>query len=266
MKGVQHGTPRRFKTNMMQSPSRAFAPPAPAPASASPRALSGARSTLVPMRLLVVEDDPMIARAMRDGLIGAGFAVDAVHDGYAAELALGNGVYDLVVLDLGLPSKDGLAVLASLRRSGNHVPVIIATARDAVADRIAGLNAGADDYLLKPFDLDELVARVRALLRRHAGTGANQMVAGAITLDPARRLVTCQGQVVDLSVREFALLETLMRRPGVVVSRDKLEESVYGWDIEIGSNAVEVHLHHLRKKLGAGSIRNVRGVGYRMAE
>jgi len=227
---------------------------------------TSARSTLALMRLLVVEDDLMIARAMRDGLLGAGFAVDEVSDGHAAELALGNGVYDLVVLDLGLPTKDGLAVLASLRRSGNHIPVIIATARDAVADRIAGLNAGADDYLLKPFDLDELVARVRALLRRHAGTGTNQMVAGAIVLDPVRRFVTCAGKPVELSMREFALLETLMRRPGAVVSRDKLEESVYGWDMEIGSNAIEVHLHHLRRKIGADTIRNVRGVGYRIAE
>jgi len=229
-------------------------------------ATASARSTLASMRLLVVEDDLMIARAMRDGLLGAGFAVDGVSDGQAAELALGNGVYDLVVLDLGLPAKDGLAVLMSLRSRGNHVPVIIATARDAVSDRIAGLNAGADDYLLKPFDLDELVARVRALLRRHAGSGSNQMVVGAIVLDPVRRFVTCNGIPVELSVREFALLETLMRRPGAVVSRDKLEESVYGWDMEIGSNAIEVHLHHLRKKIGAEAIRNVRGVGYRMAE
>jgi len=247
---MQHGNYVWFKAPMTLSNPHPFEP----------------RSTLALMRLLVVEDDLMIARAMRDGLLGAGFAVDAVSDGHAAELALGNGVYDLVVLDLGLPIKDGLAVLVSLRRSGNHIPVIITTARDAVSDRIAGLNAGADDYLLKPFDLDELVARVRALLRRHAGTGSNQMVVGAIVLDPVRRFVTREGKPIELSLREFALLETLMRRPGAVVSRDKLEESVYGWDMEIGSNAIGVHLHHLRKKIGAEAIRNVRGVGYRMTE
>ncbi|MDB5829302.1 MAG: family transcriptional regulator [Variovorax sp.] len=218
------------------------------------------------MRLLVVEDDPMIGRAIRQGLIAAGYAVDWAEDGKIAELALANGVYDLVMLDLGLPARDGMTVLEQLRRSGNHVPVIIVTARDAVDQRVAGLNAGADDYLLKPFDLDELIARVRALLRRRAGVGSSLLTAGALSLDTVRKSVTKEGAPVSLSVREFALLEVLMQQPGAVLSREKLEESIYGWDDEIGSNAIEVHLHNLRKKLGAQAIVNVRGVGYRLAE
>jgi two-component system response regulator QseB len=216
------------------------------------------------MRLLLVEDDPMIGRAVRQGLGGAGFAVDWVSDGRSAELALANGVYDAAVLDLGLPGKDGMALLRELRARGNSLPVLVATARDAVPERIAGLNAGADDYVLKPFDLDELIARVRALLRRHSGSGLPQLVCGGLSLDPARREVTLDGQPVALSGREFALLEALMQRPGAVLSREQLEEAVYGWQQEIGSNAVEVHLHHLRRKLGAGTIRNVRGVGYKV--
>jgi two-component system response regulator QseB len=220
----------------------------------------------VPMRILLIEDDTMIGKSVQQGLAKAGFAVDWVTDGRAAELALGNGVYDLAVLDLGLPKKDGMAILARLREMGDAMPVLIASARDTVADRIGGLNAGADDYLLKPFDLDELVARVRALLRRHAGSGSPLLSHGPIVLDPLRKTVTLDGQPVELSVREFALLEALLQRPGVVLSREKLEESVYGWGQEVGSNAVEVHLHHLRKKLGAGLIKNVRGVGYRVAD
>jgi two-component system response regulator QseB len=218
------------------------------------------------MRLLIVEDDPMIGRALRLGLVDAGFAVDWTEDGRSGELALATGVYDLVVLDLGLPAMDGMTLLEGLRRRGNHVPVLIATARDAVDKRIAGLNAGADDYLLKPFDLDELVARVRALLRRHAGTGSSILSVGSLALDTVRKRVTLDAVEVTLSAREFALLEALMQRPGAVLSREKLEESVYGWGDEIGSNAIEVHLHHLRKKLGAQRIVNVRGVGYRLAE
>lgn len=206
----------------------------------------------------------MIGRAVHRGLVAAGYAVDWAEDGRIAELALANGVYDLVVLDLGLPAQDGMVVLANLRRAGNHVPVIIVTARDAVEHRIAGLNGGADDYLLKPFDLDELVARVRALLRRRAGTGSSLLVTGAIVLDTVRKSVTNDGETVALSVREFALLEALMQQPGAVLSREKLEESIYSWDDEIGSNAIEVHLHNLRKKLGAQAIVNVRGVGYRV--
>lgn len=218
------------------------------------------------MRLLLIEDDPMIGNAVRKGLAQAGFTVDWVTDGRSADLALANGVYDLAILDLGLPQKDGMAVLATLRAQNNPIPVLIATARDTVADRIAGLEAGADDYVLKPFDLDELIARARAVLRRHAGSGSPVLKVGRLVLDPLRKTVTQDGLVIDLSGKEFALLETLMRRPGAVLSREKLEESVYGWGFEIGSNAIEVHLHHMRKKLGSATIRNVRGVGYRVAE
>jgi two-component system response regulator QseB len=218
------------------------------------------------MRILLIEDDGMIGTALRSGLVNAGFTVDWVTDGRAAELALGMDVYDLVVLDLGLPHKDGMAILAQLRSRGSSLPVLIASARDTVPDRIAGLECGADDYVLKPFDLDELVARVRALLRRHAGSGSPILRFGRLTLDPARRLVTRDGLEVDLSVREFAILEALMQRPGSVLSRERLEDTVYGWGDEVGSNAIEVHLHHLRKKIGAATIRNVRGVGYRVTE
>ena len=218
------------------------------------------------MRILLIEDDAMIGKAVRNGLSQTGFAVDWVTDGRAAELSLANGVYDLAILDLGLPKKDGMAILSALRGMGNSMPVLIASARDTVRDRIAGLEAGADDYVLKPFDLDELVARVRALLRRHVGSGSPLLRFGALVLDPVRKLVTKDGQTVDLSAKEFAVLETLMQRPGAVLSREKLEESVYGWGDEVGSNAIEVHLHHLRKKLGSAAISNVRGVGYRVTE
>jgi DNA-binding response OmpR family regulator len=216
------------------------------------------------MRLLLVEDDTMLGRGMRQGLADAGFAVDWVTDGRAAELALANGVYDLALLDLGLPGKDGMTLLAELRGRHDALPVLIVTARDSVADRIAGLNAGADDYVLKPFDLDELVARVRALLRRRAGAAGPVLECGGIVLDPVRREVRKDGQEVPLSAREFALLEALMQRPGAVLSREQLEDTVYGWGEEVGSNAVEVHLHKLRRKLGPDTIRNVRGVGYKV--
>ena len=217
------------------------------------------------MRVLVVEDDAMIGRAVTDGLQADGHAVDWVRDGAAAELALLHGPYELAVLDLGLPRKDGLDVLKSLRHSRVDVPVLIITARDAVADRVAGLDHGADDYLVKPFDLDELLARARAVVRRRAGRASPEIVYGALTLDPVKRRVEFRGAPVELSAREFAVLEALMREPGAVVSRTKLEDSVYGWGEEVGSNSVEVHLHHLRRKLDAKLIRNVRGVGYRIA-
>jgi two-component system response regulator QseB len=218
------------------------------------------------MRLLLVEDDPMIGRAVRHGLIQAGFAVDWVTDGPFGQAAIANAVYDLVVLDIGLPGLDGLSLLQQLRAGQNPIPVLITSARDTVRDRIGGLNAGADDYLLKPFDLDELIARVRALLRRQVMAASNVMTVGALSLDPTRRVVTKDGEDVALTAKEFALLEALLRRPGTVLSRERLEESLYGWGEEVGSNAVEVHLHNLRRKLGSEVIRNVRGVGYKIAE
>ena len=216
------------------------------------------------MRLLLIEDDPMIGRAVRLGLSAAGFVVDWIDDGPGARSALTDGVYDAVVLDLGLPGVDGLTLLRELRARREAIPVLIISARDAVTDRITGLNAGADDYLLKPFDLDELVARVRALLRRHANTASVEMVAGALRIDPVARVATLAERALTLTGKEFALLEALLRRPGAVLSRDSLEESLYGWGEEVGSNAIEVHLHNLRRKLGPHVIKNIRGVGYRI--
>ena len=218
------------------------------------------------MRILLIEDDAMIGKAIRQGLSQSGFTVDWVSDGRAAELSLANGVYDLAILDLGLPKKDGMAILTTLRSLGNSMPVLIASARDTVRDRIAGLEAGADDYVLKPFDLNELIARVRALLRRQTGSATTVLRLGDLSLDPVRKVVTLGARVVNVSARELAILEALMRRPGAVLSRAKLEDSVYGWGEEVGSNAIEVHLHNLRRKLGSQRIRNVRGVGYRVTE
>jgi two-component system response regulator QseB len=216
------------------------------------------------MRLLLIEDDPMIGRAVQSGLTQAGFTVDWAVDGRSGEAAIANAVYDVIVLDLGLPRVDGLSLLRQLRARRDTVPVLIISAREAVPDRIAGLNAGADDYLLKPFDLDELVARVRALLRRHAGAASSAMTAGPLSLDPVHRVATLDGSELALTAKEFALLEALLRRPGAVLSRERLEESIYGWGEEVGSNAVEVHLHNLRRKLGSKFIQNIRGVGYRI--
>jgi two-component system response regulator QseB len=217
------------------------------------------------MRLLLAEDDAMIGESVRRGLHQDGFAVDWVRDGRAAEVALAENVHDLVLLDLGLPRKEGLEVLRGMRRRGDARPVLIVTARDAVADRVAGLDAGADDYVLKPFELTELAARVRALLRRHSGRAAPVLTAGDITLDPATHEVRVRDNPVALSAREFALLEALLVRPGAVLSRAQLEEKLYGWNEEVGSNAVEVHLHALRRKLPPDTIRNVRGVGWTIA-
>jgi two-component system response regulator QseB len=214
------------------------------------------------MRLLLVEDDAMIGAAAQQGLRQEGHAVDWVRDGRAAELAIANGVYDLLLLDLGLPRRDGLAVLRELRARGSDLGVLVITARDAVADRIAGLDAGADDYLVKPFDLDELAARVRAVLRRRAGRAQSLLRAGALEIDTRARRVRWKGREVGLSAREYALLEALADRPGAFLSRAQLEERLYGWQEEIGSNAVEVHIHALRRKLEPGLIRNVRGMGY----
>ena len=204
----------------------------------------------------------MIGESVRQGLRQDGFAVDWVRDGRAAELAVQNEVYDLMLLDLGLPRKEGLDVLRALRQQGNAIPVMILTARDAVADRVKGLDAGADDYLVKPFDLDELSARIRALLRRRSGRTEPLLTVGTLSMNPATHEVTRGGEPVALSAREFALLAALLDRPGAVLSREQLEEKLYGWDREVGSNTVEVHIHALRRKLGQDFIKNVRGVGY----
>ena len=224
------------------------------------------------MRVLLVEDDAMIGSSVRAGLRHDGFTIDWVTDGLAAESALsvrGGVAYDLVLLDLGLPKKGGLDVLRGLRARGDAVPVLIMTARDAVTDRVAGLDAGADDYLVKPFDLDELAARVRALHRRRSGRAEaslrHEQDGDVVTLDPARREVRRNDVVVVLSAREFAVLEALLERTGAVLSRAQLEDKLYGWDEEPGSNTIEVYVHGLRKKLGADLIRNVRGVGYTIA-
>lgn len=216
------------------------------------------------MKVLLAEDDPMIGASIEQGLRLAGFAVDWCRDGRAAELALEAVQYSVLLLDLGLPKQDGLALLKVLRQGGCDIPVLIVTARDAVSDRVAGLNLGADDYLVKPFDLDELIARVHALLRRHAGRAAPALEVGPLKLNPVLREVILDGQPLSLSQREFALLEVFMEHPGKVFSRINLEERLYGWQEEIASNAIEVHLHNLRRKLGKNWIRNVRGVGYKI--
>lgn len=217
------------------------------------------------MRLLVVEDDPMIGESMQRGLKKSGLAVDWVRDGKSAELALENGVYDLMILDLGLPRKSGLELLNQLRERGNDLPVLIVTARDTVEDKVAGLNSGADDYLVKPFDFNELNARVNAIMRRRSGSGNPAMIYGPLTLDPIAHQVTLRGETIGLSTKEFSLLRALMVAPGAVLSRAELEEALYGWNEEVGSNAVEVHIHNLRNKLGSHAILNVRGAGYRVS-
>lgn len=214
------------------------------------------------MRLLLVEDDALLGDGIRAGLKQAGFAVDWTRDGHAAKLALETEEYALLVLDLGLPRLSGMDLLKWLRGRGNKLPVLILTARDTVADRIAGLDTGADDYLIKPFDLDELIARLRALLRRSGGLATPVLQHGAITLDPAAHQVHQEGRLVELSAREFTLLHELLLHAGRVQSREQLEQRLYGWGEEVESNSVEVHIHHLRKKLGNELIRTLRGVGY----
>ncbi len=207
----------------------------------------------------------MIGEAIRAGLKREGFAVDWMHEAAAARAALATEPFDLLLLDLGLPGSDGLALLKGLRQRGAALPVLIITARDAVSDRVAGLDAGADDYLIKPFDLDELAARIRALLRRRSGRPAPLIEHQGVVLDPAAHRVTRDGAEVALSPREFALLQLLMERPGTILSRAQIEERLYGFGEEVESNAVEVHIHGLRRKLGAAFILTVRGVGYRVA-
>ena len=216
------------------------------------------------MRILVVEDDPLLADGLQAGLRQAGFDVDVAPDGVAADLALGTHQHAAVVLDLGLPRLGGLEVLKRLRAGSSAVPVLILTARDRVEDRIKGLDSGADDYVVKPVDLGELAARLRALVRRSKGEAAPVLQIGALRLDPAARQVTFHGDRVELQAREFAMLHELMLNAGRVLSREQLVERLYAWGEEIESNAIEVHVHHLRRKLAPEVIRTVRGVGYLM--
>ncbi|RZI44532.1 response regulator [Herbaspirillum sp. HC18] len=214
------------------------------------------------MRILLAEDDPLLGDGLRAGLRQLGFQVDWVRDGQAAEHELRGEPYAAAVLDLGLPRKDGLDVLAAVRRAHVSIPVLVLTARDAVPDRIRGLDVGADDYVIKPVDLHELAARLRALVRRAHGQPQEVLRAQDIALDPASRTASKSGEPVALSTREFDLLHALMLNAGQVLSREQLEQHLYSWGQEVESNAVEVHVHNLRRKLGSGLIRTVRGVGY----
>ncbi len=214
------------------------------------------------MRILLVEDDPQLGDGLTIGLRQAGFAVNWVKDGNSADRALQSETFDLVVLDLGLPRLSGMEVLTRARGRRQTLPVLILTARDATGDKVSGLDAGADDYLVKPVDLDELAARIRALTRRSAGRAAPLLTRGNLALDPAAHSVTLAGAPVELSSREFSLLQMLLENAGRVLSRSQLEQSVYGWRDEPDSNALEVHIHHLRRKLGSELIRTLRGVGY----
>jgi two-component system OmpR family response regulator/two-component system response regulator QseB len=214
------------------------------------------------MRILLAEDDPLLGDGLRAGLRQRVFLVDWVRDGVAAERELRAQPYAAAVLDLGLPLRDGMAVLASIRRDSIAVPVLVLTARDAVPDRILGLDNGADDYVVKPVDLDELAARLRALVRRAHGQPQECLTAQDVVLDPAARSVQQAGLTVSLAAREFDLLHALMLNADRVLSREQLEQHLYSWGHEVESNAVEVHVHHLRRKLGPALIQTVRGVGY----
>lgn len=214
------------------------------------------------MRLLLVEDDPMIGDTLREALRRQGFAADWVRDGQAADAVLASERFDAVLLDLGLPRRSGIEVLKALRARGDATPVIVLTARDALSDKVAGLDAGADDYLIKPFELDELLARLRAVTRRGGGRATPLLEVADLRLDPATREVTRAGRPILLSAREFALLEALLERPGAIVSRAQLEDRLYGWGEELESNAISVYMHQLRKKLGADLLHTVRGLGY----
>jgi two-component system OmpR family response regulator/two-component system response regulator QseB len=216
------------------------------------------------MRILVVEDNALLGDGIQAGLRQQGFTVDWVQDGVAADLAIASEPYAAIVLDLGLPRRSGLEVLKDLRRSANTVPVLILTARDAIADRVAGLDSGADDYLVKPFDLAELAARLRALTRRASGQAASTLTVGALSLDHAARTVRFRNEDKALSAREFDLLHALMRNAGRVMSPDQLASALYAWGEEIESNAIDVHLHYLRKKLSPDIVQTLRGVGYLM--
>ncbi|MDE3010774.1 MAG: response regulator [Pseudomonadota bacterium] len=214
------------------------------------------------MRLLLVEDDPLLGKATRTGLEQDGYAIDWVHDGASAESALLTHVYDAILLDLGLPGVDGITLLKELRRKGHLMPVLIITARDGVPDRITGLDSGADDFIIKPFDLDELAARLRAAIRRGSGRAQALIEHGRLVVDPAGHTAQLDGAALSLTAREFAVLLALLQHRGQVLSRARLEESLYGWGEEIESNALEVYVHHLRRKIGRDLIRTVNRVGY----
>ena len=216
------------------------------------------------MRLLLVEDDPLLGEGLKMALTREGYTVDWLRNGQQAMRALATEDYNLAVLDLGLPGLDGMEILASTREKGITTPILILTARDAVPDRIAGLDRGADDYLTKPFDIEELAARLRSLLRRKQGRSQPLLVHGDIQIDPASQLLSQAGQTIDLSRKEFIIIRYLMEHKGCPISRSRLEEQLYGWDREIESNALEVHIHNLRKKLGSAVIKTVRGVGYKL--
>jgi DNA-binding response OmpR family regulator len=216
------------------------------------------------MRILLVEDDELLGDGLAAGLRHCGYNVDWLRDGETARTALATDDYAALVLDLGLPRLDGMALLRGLRAEGNAIPVLILTARDTTWDKVGGLDSGADDYLVKPVDLDELAARLRALTRRGSGTRAPLLKFRDVELDPAARRVRVHGETVEVSAKEFAILEMLMRNVGKVISRAQLESALYGWGEGVESNVVEVHIHHLRRKIGAGVIRTVRGVGYLM--
>jgi two-component system, OmpR family, response regulator QseB len=216
------------------------------------------------VRILLVEDDDMLGEAVRDGLRQEGHVVDWVQDGGAALAALSTSSFSALVLDLGLPDGDGLGVLRWLRQQGQSTPVVIVTARGRISDRIGGLDAGADDYLIKPFDIEELGARLRAVTRRVDGCAESQLMAGEVVLDLRQRTVTCQGAPAALTAREYAVVELLMRKAGCLVTRAEIEEELYGFDDQIASNAIEVHIHNLRRKLGPRFITNLKGRGYRV--
>jgi DNA-binding response OmpR family regulator len=217
------------------------------------------------MRVLLVEDDEMIGQSLVQALGGNGWSVDWVKDGVLAQSALADGDYACVLLDLGLPKRDGIEVLRKARADGDHTPVLVLTARDGIDDRITGLDIGADDYLVKPYEFRELLARMRAIIRRRDGA-AHSVIGGAeVQLDLTTREVLVQGERSQLSQREFSLLHALLERPGALLSRDQLENRIYGWGEEVSSNAVDVLIHGMRRKLGADTIRNVRGLGWRIA-
>ncbi len=214
------------------------------------------------MRVLLVEDDPMVGESLRDALRQRAFAADWVRDGRLASDVLASERFDAVLLDLGLPGRGGLDVLRALRSQGDPTPVIVLTARDALADKVAGLDAGADDYLVKPFEIEELLARLRAVSRRKAGRAETALQVAGLSLDPGSREVTLDGRPVLLSAREFAVLQALMERPGAILSRAQLEDRLYGWGEELESNAISVYVHQLRRKLGHELLHTVRGLGY----